>query len=57
MFRDYVPIVLIVAVLIIWLSSQPWQNAESVSIAGDVVKVAVGAIAGYMVRDSQKTGE
>ncbi len=50
--RDYVPLSLIAACLVIWLSAKPWQTQEAIAIAGDIVKVCFGGILGYLAKDA-----
>jgi hypothetical protein len=48
--RDFIPISVIIAVTIIWLSSSPWGNPESVAMAKDIALAGISGIVGYMVR-------
>jgi hypothetical protein len=39
----------VTAIVVIWLSSKPWENPiESLPIAGDIAKVGIGGILGYL---------
>lgn len=48
--RDFIPIVLIVALVVIWFSSKPWTDPQAIAIAGDVLKVGLGGVLGYMTK-------
>jgi hypothetical protein len=48
---DYLGIFVVVAIMSIWLSSRPWENpVVSLPIAGDIVKVGMGGILGYLAK-------
>lgn len=48
--RDFIPIVLIVALVVIWFSAKPWTDPQAIAIAGDVLKVGLGGVLGYMTK-------
>lgn len=50
--RDLIPIALITACIVIWLSSKPWAHTDAIQIAGDIVKVSFGGVLGYMVKSA-----
>jgi hypothetical protein len=49
--EDWIPIVLIIACVFIWVSGVWHREVEMVTIAGDVIKFGFGAVAGYMARN------
>lgn len=48
--KDVIPLAIIVAVIVIWLSSQPWQNPEAPLMAKDIALAGIGGIVGWMVK-------
>jgi hypothetical protein len=48
--RDFVPVVLIAALVVVWLSAKPWEDATAIAIAGDILKVGLGGVLGYMTK-------
>lgn len=48
---DFLPIFIVTAILVIWLSTKPWENTSlSLPLAGDIVKVGMGGILGYLAK-------
>ena len=55
---EFLPIFVVTAIVVIWLSSKPWENPiASLPIAGDVVKVGIGGILGYLTRQFVNKGD
>jgi len=50
--KDFIPLAIIVAVVVIWLSSFPWQNPEASTFAKDIALAGIGGIVGWMVKPS-----
>lgn len=48
--KDLIPLSIIVAVIVIWLSSNPWQNPEAPVMAKDIALAGIGGIVGWMVK-------
>lgn len=55
--KDLIPLSIIVAVIVIWLSSNPWQNPEAPVMAKDIALAGIGGIVGWMVKPQQSGGE
>lgn len=48
---DLLPLFIIVLISVIWLSSKPWENvAIALPLAGDILKIGVSGIIGYISR-------
>lgn len=50
--KDIIPLAIIAAVIVIWLSSNPWQNPEAPLMAKDIALAGIGGIVGWMVKPS-----
>lgn len=50
--RDFIPLALIAALVVVWFSSKPWADATAIAIAGDALKVGLGGILGYLTKTS-----
>ena len=48
--KDYVPLGILATVVVIWLSSFPWQNPEAATFAKDIALAGIGGIVGWMVK-------
>jgi hypothetical protein len=55
---DFIALALLTLGLVVWLSSFPWNGGSgSVPIAGEVLKLIIPAIAGYMAKGIVDKGE
>jgi hypothetical protein len=55
--RDFIPLTLIAALVVIWLSTRPWNDPTAIAVAGDVLKVGLGGVLGYMTKSSLESAD
>jgi hypothetical protein len=55
--RDFIPLTLIAALVAIWLSTRPWNDPTAIAVAGDVLKIGLGGVLGYMTKSSLESAD